>query len=240
MTFKMIFITVYLFIYSWLPTAAAAEDSKLTECEKKTPCTESFAAAQNAAKAGDSPRALQMFLTHLEKFNDQWALYPIAVMYQRLHDDRRAAEYFGRFLDAGLETDPARIEHVKSQRADALKRIDAQREEAPSVAVAHVSAPAPAPATAPARRPAWRAAVGASLLAGGTVAAGFGIAALAGPGKLCIVPDQLQGYRPEVGAACLDTVRFGSGMVVGGGLALAGGFLALFLPTWRKPQEKTQ
>lgn len=89
-------------------------------CAEIPDCAARYKDAQRLSKSGSHERALQLFLELHRQYGDPTALYPIAVMSERLGRPADAATNYQRYLDSGVETDPVRVAKIEEQLLQAL------------------------------------------------------------------------------------------------------------------------
>ena len=75
------------------------------------------------SKSGAPERALKSFVEIHRQYGDPMALYPIAVMLERLGRPAEAAIAYQRYLDSGVEADPDRLAKIRAQLRLALALV---------------------------------------------------------------------------------------------------------------------
>lgn len=86
-----------------------------TPCAEIPDCADRFREAQRLSKSGAHDQALQGFLEIHRQYGDPTALYPIAVMLDRLGRPAEAVTAYERYVDAQVETDPDRLAKIQKQ-----------------------------------------------------------------------------------------------------------------------------
>lgn len=124
-----------------------------------------------------------------------------------------------RATHVGYET---RVERVEIGGAASVRRVLQLVEVVPE--------PPPSAPAAQARPPLWRILVGSGLAVGGVVTIGFGVTAL-------VLNEQPYMPNGQPTGLIYDTKTIGQGLLLGGGLAVAGGVLLATLPGPRRPKN---
>lgn len=178
-----------------------------TPCAEIPDCADRFRDAQRLSKSGAYDQALQNFLELHRQYGDPTALYPIAVMFDRLGRSTEAVTAYERYIGAGVETDPDRLAKIQEQLLLARARTKppppiskVADEKTPPARLPGIASIVPAqpyslPAQAvPLRKKVWFWAVlgGGVAAVGLAVGLGFGLS-----GRTPTLPDGVNTYAPN-------------------------------------------
>lgn len=123
-------------------------------CAEIPDCAARFKDAQRLSKSGAHEQALQLFGELHRQYGDPTALYPIAVMSERLGRHAEAAANYQSYLDSGVETDPDRVAKIEEQLLQELALANPSP-RAPKISTERlrpVALPTISPQPAPSRR----------------------------------------------------------------------------------------
>lgn len=112
MTYKQLAVAGLALCLLLLSARPVAGQPAAPSCADIPDCASRFMEAQSLSKAGATEQALQRFQALDRQYGDPAALYPIAVMLDRLGRFAEAAVSYQRYLDSGAESEPERLAQI--------------------------------------------------------------------------------------------------------------------------------